>query len=70
MLGLLNDGLGGFQRITQHKIRQIRTVQRNRAQKQSLFLGADAQRHSAIVFDSYSWHGVLLYAFKAYAEGK
>jgi hypothetical protein len=61
MIRLLDDGLGGKQGVTKDKIRQVRMAQRNRAQEQRFFLGANPQGHPAIVLNRYSRHA---YTFK------
>jgi hypothetical protein len=65
MIRLFDDGLGGTYGVTNDKIRQVGVIQRHSAQEQSLFLGPNPQRHSAIVFNCYSWHGTgsSLYIF-------
>ena len=42
MVRLLDNGLGGTQRVTKDKIRQVGVVQRHRAQEQRLFLGPNS----------------------------
>jgi len=56
MIGLLDHGLGGEQGMTDDEIRQVGTVESHRPHQEGLFLGADPQRHPAIVFDGSSRH--------------
>jgi hypothetical protein len=63
LVRFFDNGLGGKQCVTKDKIRQVSMVQRDRAQEESLFRGANSQRQPAIVFDGYSRHGqVILYS--------
>jgi hypothetical protein len=67
MISLLNHGLGGTQGVTEDKIRQVRVLQRYCPQKQGLFFCANAEGHTAVIFDRYSWHdGIPVYTFKWY----
>ena len=59
MIGSLDDCLGGTQRMTEDKIREIRVIERHCAQEQCFFLGPDPQGHSTIVFDRYSRHACV-----------
>ena len=54
--------------MAKNEIRQAGVLQRHCPQEQRFFLGPNSQRHPAIVFHCYSWHGKapFLYAFKVY----
>jgi hypothetical protein len=68
MIGLLDNGAGGMQGVTNDKIRQVSVVERHRTQKQRFFLGSNPQGHPAVIFNCYSRHGrhsfAIMYVFK------
>jgi hypothetical protein len=67
MIGFLDDGFRGPQRVPKHEIGQVGVLQRYRPQEQRFLLGPNPQGHAAVVFDRYSWHASFrLYTFKQY----